>query len=102
MPGVDGSGEALNSQVFLSVRRMFGVDESEYLRSFQGQQNNLANMSESSTEGKSSSWFFFTEDRKYMIKTLEVDEAELLISILPDYQKHMTQHRDSLLTRFMG
>ena len=35
--------------------------------------------------GKSGSFFFFSHDNKFIIKTLKTNEKKLLISILNDY-----------------
>jgi hypothetical protein len=39
--------------------------------------------------GKSNSFFFFTEDKKYMIKTMNKEEFRVLIKILPDLANHV-------------
>ena len=39
--------------------------------------------------GKSGSFFFFSHDRKFLIKTMKKKELDIMLKILPDYIKHM-------------
>lgn len=54
--------------------------------------------------GKSASFFFYTENKKFVIKTLKEEELELLArkGILEKYYNHVHKHPDSLLSRFYG
>lgn len=55
-------------------------------------------------QGKSPSFFFFSDNKKLMIKTLKEKEFEILFEdkFLIDYYKHITQNKDSLLSRLLG
>ncbi len=52
--------------------------------------------------GRSGSFFFKSNDSKYLIKTLHPDEVTLLRSILPQYTEYVLQTKNTLLTRFFG
>ena len=52
--------------------------------------------------GKSGSFFFFSHDRKYMIKTMRKDEFKTMLKILPDYINHHRRYPDSLLCKIFG
>ena len=52
--------------------------------------------------GKSGSFFFFSKDRRFMIKTMFQDELELLMENLVDYFKHLEENPESLLARIYG
>lgn len=54
--------------------------------------------------GKSASFFFFTENSQFVIKTLKDEELELLTrkGLLESYYKHIHKHPGSLLSRFYG
>lgn len=41
--------------------------------------------------GKSGSFFFFSHDNKFIIKTLKTNEKKLLISILNDYVSYLKE-----------
>ena len=86
-------------QVFRELRRVFSIKDDKYVDSLRG---NTEAMCEKYTEGRSTSWFYFSEDSKYIVKTLEETEAELLLHILPFYLKHMTENPDSLIVKFVG
>jgi 1-phosphatidylinositol-4-phosphate 5-kinase len=54
--------------------------------------------------GKSDSFFFFTSNNKFIIKTLKEDELKLLVrkGILDKYHQHIKKNPASLLSRFYG
>jgi len=61
---------------------------------------NMKNIKES--EGKSGSFFFFTHDQKFIIKTLNRSEKDAMLgNFLKAYHLHL-QEGSSLLTRIYG
>ena len=98
-----------DTDVFRSLRALFGVGSREYMRSI-GPANllgnlllgNLSTMSQLGSEGKSGSFFYFTADGRFMVKTLSAGEHKFFRGILPSYYEHMVRNPNSLLCRFMG
>ncbi|KAM3141426.1 hypothetical protein pb186bvf_006544 [Paramecium bursaria] len=96
-------------QVFDRIRKLFNISQTSYLRSV-GPENLLGNfiigklysLSELSSSGKSGSFFYFTEDSKYMIKTISKNEFQLLRQILPKYYTHMCNNPLTLLSKIYG
>lgn len=85
--------------VFRFLREKFGISEDSYKNSIKGDTNAMI---EKFTEGASGSFFYFSEDGRYIVKTLTKGEAEFLITLLPYYTDYMASHPDSLLTKFLG
>ena len=52
--------------------------------------------------GQSGSFFFFSHDKKYIIKTMTPSELDLFLRILPDYEVHLKENPNSLLARHYG
>lgn len=52
--------------------------------------------------GASGSFFFFSHDNRFIIKTLQGEERKLLIDMLDDLIIHIDSHRGSLLARVYG
>ena len=53
--------------------------------------------------GASGSFFFFSHDNKFLIKTLKTQERKLMLSILDDYIKHLKDTQNtSLIARVYG
>ncbi len=54
--------------------------------------------------GKSDSFFFYTANSQFIIKTLKESELRLLVrkGVLDKYYQHIKHHKDSLLARFYG
>ena len=84
--------------VFRHLRAMFKIDPAEYLMSLTAKYI----LSELGSPGKSGSFFYFSRDYKYIIKTIHHGEHKLLRKILKDYFKHVTDNPDTLLSQFYG
>ena len=53
--------------------------------------------------GASGSFFFFSYDHRFIIKTLNTEEVKVLALILPDYLKHIEEmENQSMLARIYG
>ena len=55
------------------------------------------------SSGKSGSFFYYTQDGNFMLKTIRKEEFKLLKSILKAYYNHVTKENvDSLISRIYG
>lgn len=52
--------------------------------------------------GKSGSFFFFSHDCQFIIKTVKDEEFKVLMRMLPDYLEHLKQNPTSLLAKIVG
>jgi 1-phosphatidylinositol-4-phosphate 5-kinase len=68
-------------QVFRYLRKTCGISSCSYLNSLQ------QTTKERVSEGKSGAFFYFTQDRKYVVKTMTRAELVFLLEILPRYSK---------------
>lgn len=59
-------------------------------------------VSELGSPGKSGSFFYFSRDYKYIIKTIHHQEHKFLRKILKDYFNHIKQNPNTLLSQFYG
>lgn len=59
-------------------------------------------LSELGSPGKSGSFFYFSRDYKYIIKTIHHAEHKLLRRILRDYYAHIQHNPDTLISQFYG
>jgi hypothetical protein len=55
-------------------------------------------------DGKSGMLFFFTQDRRYVLKTVKPNEMSVLVDkgMLGGYLRHMLDNPNSLICRFFG
>lgn len=91
--------------VFGLLRHSYGVDSLLYQQSFHirdDQDVESSGMLEKFTEGKSGSFFYFTRDFKYIIKTVTSEEEAFLQKIAFRYYKHMQNNPDSVIVRLFG
>jgi len=88
---------------------LYGIDNDSYLKSL-GPENFLGNLiliknrslREMCSAGKSGSFFYFSYDSRFVLKTISSNEYELFKNILEDYYNHMKENKDTLLQRFFG
>ena len=52
--------------------------------------------------GKSGSFFFFSYDRKFLIKTMNNKELAVFLDALPSYLYHLKDNPKSLIARIYG
>ncbi|KAF1970403.1 SAICAR synthase-like protein [Bimuria novae-zelandiae CBS 107.79] len=84
--------------VFRHLRTTFGLDPADYLVSLTSKYI----LSELGSPGKSGSFFYFSRDYKYIIKTIHHGEHKFLRKILKDYYNHVQENPNTLLSQFYG
>lgn len=84
--------------MFRHLREIFNIDPADYLISLTGKYI----LSELGSPGKSGSFFYFSRDYKYIIKTIHHSEHVLLRQILRQYYNHVSKNRNTLLSQFYG
>ena len=52
--------------------------------------------------GRSGSFFFFSHDRKYIIKTMTQTELDLYLACLPAFSDHFRKNKNTLLAKIFG
>ncbi|KAF9560000.1 Phosphatidylinositol-4-phosphate 5-kinase [Mortierella alpina] len=84
--------------VFRHLRQDFHIDASDYLVSLTSKYI----LSELGSPGKSGSFFYFSQDYRFIIKTIHHAEHKFMRKILKDYFNHVKQNPHTLLCRFFG
>ena len=95
----------LEPTVFDLLRQAYGISSSEYRQSFKlrnAADVESSGMLEKFTEGKSGSFFYFSHDFHYIIKTVTSEEEKFLRKIAYCYYNHMKRNPNSLIVRFFG
>ena len=88
------------SEFFQIIREHFDIENNCILEAMDPITNkeNLFKMGEG--EGKSGSFFFFSYNRKFLIKTMTVEELHLFMKFLPSYCRQL--QKGSLLAPIYG
>lgn len=64
---------------------------------------NFKTLTELCSSGKSGSFFYYTSDGNFMLKTIRKDEFKLMKRMLKSYYDHLTVGNvDSLISRIYG
>ncbi len=85
--------------IFQHIREnLLDLDPEKYRSSFEPE----VGLVERKSEGKSGQLFYFSGDRKYVVKTMSKSEHSFLLEILPRYHAYLRAHPRSFLCRFVG
>ncbi|QDS71353.1 hypothetical protein FKW77_002394 [Venturia effusa] len=84
--------------VFRHLRNQFKIDPADYLMSLTSKYI----LSELGSPGKSGSFFYFSRDYRYIIKTIHHAEHKVLRKMLKEYYNHVIDNPNTLLSQFYG
>ncbi|CAO3629424.1 unnamed protein product [Cunninghamella blakesleeana] len=84
--------------VFRNLREIFHIDAADYLMSL----THKYILSELGSPGKSGSFFYFSRDYRFIIKTIHRSEHAFMRKILNQYYEHCKQNPNTLLCRIYG
>ncbi len=95
--------------VFQEIRTLFGIKTEDYLKSI-GPENllsnllkgNLTTLTELVSSGKSGSFFYYSSDGKFTLKTIHRAEFHFLKSILKNYYEYLCSNPQTLIVKFFG
>ncbi|CAI5758350.1 unnamed protein product [Candida verbasci] len=85
-------------EVFRELRVIFGIDPADYLISITGKYI----LSQLNSPGKSGSFFYYSRDYRFIIKTIKRSEKNVLLRILKDYHSYIKTHPNTLISQFFG
>jgi Ca2+-binding EF-hand superfamily protein len=95
--------------VFADIRRHFNISSEDFLSSIGSDvlisnlvKGELSAYRELFSTGRSGSFFYYSIDGKYVIKTIRYDEYKFLKNILMDYHQHVKKYPKTLITKFFG
>lgn len=105
---IDAKVYSFAPRVFRFIRAIDNISEYDIMMSVKPQLNKLqifkSNQNQSHDDGgKSGSFFFFTEDKKFIIKTMTNSEKKTLLRMLPSMTEFiMKTGGKSLISRIYG
>ena len=95
--------------IFNDLRKRFGINNTDFCSSvgperfLNGQLNgNLNTLSELTSSGKSGSFFYYTPDGKYMLKTIPYKEFLVMCNTIKGYHQHVINDPQTLITSYVG
>ena len=95
-------------KVFSYIRHTQGIDEEQIISSLDPKNNRFQLFKTNTgkkhnTGGKSGSFFFFSQDRKFLIKTLRKDELDVFLELLPNMVQYLFENKSAtLLSQVLG
>jgi len=75
--------------VFQTVKFMDKITADMIRESLSTEKNHKSVFKAKESAGKSGSFFFFSFDRRFIIKTMNASEKKVFIDALPDYLMHL-------------
>ena len=71
--------------IFKTIQKLDGVSHTQIETSLNPDVNQKQVFKAKESAGKSGSFFFFSQDRKFLIKTMNNDELRVFRDLLPNY-----------------
>ena len=96
------SVEEFAPRVFGAIRREEGIDNDMIRKSLSPENNRDSVFKAGEGQGKSGSFFFFSHDRKFLIKTMNEEEFETFKKLFKNYYYHLLKNKNSLIARIYG
>ncbi|ORX77935.1 SAICAR synthase-like protein [Anaeromyces robustus] len=84
--------------VFKKIRELSNIDASNYIRSI----SDKFMLLELSSPGKSGSFFYFSPDYRYLIKTVHYNEHRHFFKVLDKYYKYLEANPNTLIMSIYG
>lgn len=81
---------------------MDNIDKKRIKHSLSAKRNRDQVFKAGESQGKSGSFFFFSHDNEFIIKTMNDDELRVFLRALPQYYRHLQENRNSLIARIYG
>lgn len=88
---------------------MYCISTEDYLKSIGPEtmfgnllSGNVDSLSEVTSTGKSGSFFYYSPDGKYTVKTISRSEFIQLKSILRQYYKYLEEYKQTFIIKFYG
>lgn len=86
--------------IFREILQIYDLDEQVLINSLHPNKNREQifktnkNSSNTNDGGRSGSFFFFTQDQQFLVKTMTTYERKTLIGILPHLVKHLKEQKE--------
>ena len=88
--------------VFAYLRHLDGVTEDVIKKSLSPEANFQAVFKAGESQGKSGSFFFFSQDKNFIIKTMTDSDLSTFKKLFKEYVEHVDANHHSLLARIYG
>ncbi|CAD8068511.1 unnamed protein product [Paramecium primaurelia] len=96
-------------RVFNSIRTIYGIDNHQYLKSIGPEsilqsliKGDLSCLQELTSTGKSGSFFYYTADGQFTLKTIHHQEFRFLKQIMRNYYYHIKNYPETLIIKLFG
>jgi hypothetical protein len=100
---INGKMTSHEENKFAIIQSLDGITPSDIASSLQVDKNRRKVFQAGEGAGKSGSFFFFSHDNRFIIKTMSVGERNRMLSMLDDYIEHIkASDNKSLLARIYG
>ena len=88
--------------MFEVVKEMDKVTPKDILDSLDAAKNRQQVFKAKESAGKSGSFFFFSFDKRFLVKTMNNAELAVFIDCLPEYVLFLRKNHDSMIARIYG
>jgi hypothetical protein len=92
----------LAPEIFNCIRRQDNITKEDVMKSLNPNANREMAFKAGEGSGKSGSFFFFSHDRGFIIKSMTDGEYTTFTNMFKEYSHHLMKYKNSLLARIYG
>eukprot|EP01127_Copromyxa_protea_P002386 TRINITY_DN1227_c0_g1_i1.p1 TRINITY_DN1227_c0_g1~~TRINITY_DN1227_c0_g1_i1.p1 ORF type:complete len:864 (+),score=147.02 TRINITY_DN1227_c0_g1_i1:31-2622(+) len=92
----------ISPKAFERIRELSGVNPMQYRKALHPRKFLKRVNDQKFTDGRSGSFFCFSPDKQFILKTIPKSESKMLYDIMWHYTKHIEDNPETLLVRFYG
>eukprot|EP01029_Cantina_marsupialis_P027568 TRINITY_DN773027_c0_g1_i1.p1 TRINITY_DN773027_c0_g1~~TRINITY_DN773027_c0_g1_i1.p1 ORF type:complete len:988 (+),score=213.65 TRINITY_DN773027_c0_g1_i1:127-3090(+) len=81
---------------FAAIRRTSRINDAEYVRTL------MKSTKECFSEGASGAFLYFSEDQRYIVKTMSKEDMDSLLELAPAYSKYLCNNPHSIIAKFFS
>lgn len=96
-------------RIFSMIRKLYNIHDDDYLKSIGPEQligsllmGKLTSLSEQMSRGKSGSYFYYTPNGRFIMKSIEEREFKMIVKILEEYYAHLRKYPHTFMIKFLG
>lgn len=89
-------------EVFKAIRALDEIENKDLIASLDPSKNISSIQKSGEGAGASGSFFFFTSDKRFTMKTMSIKEINHLLRVLPQYYEHVDSFKHSFIAKIYG
>ena len=89
-------------ETFKKIRELHNITDEDLMKSLDPAENIGQIQKSGEGAGASGSFFFFAQDKNFIMKTMSIKEIHHLLRMIPSYYEHLEKYEASTIAKIFG